>query len=57
MITYRIDPDASVITVYAEIEGAIIARPKMALDTGAKNLTFFRKTKLLRRLYLMRQRG
>jgi len=35
MTTYRIDPNAPVITVYAEIEGVIIARVKMALDTGA----------------------
>jgi len=35
MVRYKFDPDAPVITVYAEIEGEIIARPKMALDTGA----------------------
>ncbi|MDI6811090.1 MAG: retropepsin-like aspartic protease [archaeon] len=35
MVKYRFDPSAPVITVYAEIEGEIIARPKMALDTGA----------------------
>jgi clan AA aspartic protease, TIGR02281 family len=35
MTVYKIDPDAPVVTVYAEIEGEIIARPKMAIDTGA----------------------
>jgi len=35
MTIYRIDHDAPVITLYAEIKGAIIARVKMALDTGA----------------------
>lgn len=35
MTTYSIDPEAPVIAVYAEIEGAIIARLKMVLDTGA----------------------
>jgi len=35
MVIYRIDPYAPVITLYAEIKGAIIARVKMALDTGA----------------------
>lgn len=35
MTVYRIDPDAPVIAVSAEIEGEIIARPKMAIDTGS----------------------
>ncbi|NMX22064.1 hypothetical protein C5S30_06465 [ANME-1 cluster archaeon GoMg4] len=35
MTAYRIDPDAPVIAVYAELEGELIARPKMAIDTGA----------------------
>ena len=35
MTAYRIDPKAPIIAVYAEIRGAIIARLKMVLDTGA----------------------
>lgn len=35
MMVYKIDPDAPVITLYAEIEGEITARVNMALDTGA----------------------
>lgn len=35
MTIYKIDPDAPVIVIYAEIEGKIIVRPKMAIDTGS----------------------
>ena len=35
MVISGIDPYAPVITLYAEIKGAIIARVKVALDTGA----------------------
>jgi len=35
MTVYRIDPDAPVIVIHAEIEGEIIVRPKMAIDSGS----------------------
>jgi len=35
MVIYKIDPHAPVVTLYAEIKGAIITRVKMVLDTGA----------------------
>ena len=35
MVKYKFNRDASVITLYTKIEGKIIVKPKLALDTGS----------------------